>query len=323
MTIENFQKCFKVDNSIIYKTYIKSYDRFECTLCEYKCTTKGNLKRHIKMVHDKIKDFECSLCDYKFSTKGNLKTHIKQVHDKIKDVQCSLCEYKFSTKGNLKTHIKQVHDKIKDFECTLCEYKCSEKNTLKKHIKQVHDKIKNFECTLCKFKCSLNSNLKRHIKIVHDKIKDFECTLCEYKCSQKSTLKRHIEICTGDLNISSLEFNVKNSLINLGFIENDDYIFNSSYFKLTDFCGRPLRPDFRFLYFKCIIEADGKQHSKPINFGGISNEEAEINFKYTQKCDTIKNKFCEKFGYKMIRIKHDEKNILGFLHSELIEFMDN
>jgi len=35
------------------------------------------LKKHIKRVHDKIKDFECPQCDYKCSDNDALKQHIK------------------------------------------------------------------------------------------------------------------------------------------------------------------------------------------------------------------------------------------------------
>ena len=37
---------------------------FTCDTCNKAFSTKKNLKRHIKMVHDKIKDFKCDKCDY-------------------------------------------------------------------------------------------------------------------------------------------------------------------------------------------------------------------------------------------------------------------
>ena len=178
-----------------------------------------------------------------------------------------------------------------------------------------------FKCDVedCEYTCSLNSCLKRHIKSVHDKIKDFKCELCDYTCSTNSTLKQHILTCKGgdDSNMSGLELRTKEALNTLGFVENEDYIFNSSYSKLTDFCGRPLRPDFRFIHHKIMIECDGMQHSIPRSFGGYK-EEAEDNFKKIQETDNIKNEFCEKYGYKMIRVKYNEiKNVLEILHYEL------
>jgi len=188
----------------IYKTCISCCERFKCNFeeCIYTCSINAHLQKHIKQVHDKIKDFECNLCDYKCAINSHLQRHIKTIHDKIKDIECKKCDFKCSTNDYLQLHIKMVHDKIKDFECKKCDYKCSG-----------------------------NGNLQRHIKMVHDQIKDFECEKCDYKCSGNSTLQRHILTCKGEnnSNISGLELRTKEALEQLGFIENEDYIFNSSY----------------------------------------------------------------------------------------------
>jgi hypothetical protein len=295
-------KFFKIRENTgkIYKTCISCCERFKCDFedCEYTCALSGNLKRHIKQIHDNIKDFECDFED---------------------------CKYTCSTNSILQQHIKRIHDKIKDYECNLCEYKCSTNGDLKRHIKQVHDKIKDYECELCDYKCSTNTDLQIHIKAVHNKIKDIKCELCDYKCSTNSSLQKHILICKGEnhTNISGLELRTKEALEQLGFLEDIDYIFNSTYSKLTDYCGRHLRPDFRFFDYKIIIEADGEQHFKSATFGGISRERAEKKFKLTQERDQIKNNFCEKFGYKMIRISYkDIKDTLSILHSELDEVIN-
>jgi len=297
---------------------------FECDRCVLKCNSNSNLKRHIKAVHNKIKDFECDRCEFKCSLNSNLKRHIKQVHDKIKNFKCYKCDYTFSANTDLKRHIKQVHDKIKDVQCNLCKYTCSKNSDLQRHIKQVHDKIKDIKCDRCEFKCSTNGHLKQHIKQVHDKIKDFNCDRCDYTCSSNSSLQNHILICKGEdhSNMSGLELRTKESLSTLGFVENEDYIFNSSYSKLTDFCGRPLRPDFRFIHHKIMIECDGIQHNVPSSFGGYK-EEAEDNLKKIQESDNIKNEFCEKYCYKMIRINYNEiKNVLEILHYKLLDIID-
>ena len=244
--------------------------------------------------------------------------------------KCSKCQCKkllkfFKVRGNTGQIYKTCIICCERFKCELCEYKCATNCNLQKHIKQVHDQIKDFECEKCDYKCATNCNLQQHIKQVHDQIKDFECELCDYKCSKNSTLQRHILICKGEnhTNISGLELRTKEALEQLGFIENEDYIFNSSYSKLTDYCGRCLRPDFRLFDHKIMIEVDGAQHFKPSTFGGISSEQAEEIFKLTQECDQIKNNFCEKFRYKMIRIKYTEiKDVLSILHYELDDIIN-
>jgi hypothetical protein len=46
---------------------------------------KGNLEKHIKAFHEKIRDKKCPHCDHMTSEKGNLEKHIKAVHEKIRD----------------------------------------------------------------------------------------------------------------------------------------------------------------------------------------------------------------------------------------------
>jgi gas vesicle protein len=319
---------FKVrkNTGAILKTCIQCCERFKCDIenCDYTCSINSNLQKHIKQVHNKIKDVECEFCNFTCSTNSNLQKHIKEVHNKIRDFECEFCNFTCSQNSNLQQHIKSVHYKIKDFECEFCDYTCSQNSDLQKHIKSVHNKIKDFECEFCNFTCSKNSNLQQHIKSVHNKIKDFECEFCNFTCSTNSNLQQHILTCKGkdNSNMSGLELRTKEALEQLGFFQDKDYIFNSSYSKLTDFCGRPIRPDFRFFDYKIIIEADGIQHYKPQSFGGYK-EEAEDNFKSTQESDEIKNNFCEKFGYKMIRIKYTEiKNVLSILHSELDDIIE-
>jgi phage host-nuclease inhibitor protein Gam len=79
---------------------------YSCQQCEYVSKRLADLKRHVKDVHDKIRDLKCHICDYKSSQSSNLKQHIKTVHSKIKDLECHICDYKTADSSNLRTHIK-------------------------------------------------------------------------------------------------------------------------------------------------------------------------------------------------------------------------
>ena len=292
----------KETNRRVLKTCIKCREKYKCNIenCTCICSSKGNLQQHIKQIHTKLKDFECTYED---------------------------CNFKSSLNSTLQRHIKQVHTKIKDFICNIegCNYKFSENHTLQRHINTVHNHIKDFECNIegCNFKFSLNSHLQNHIKQVHDKIKDFICNNCTYKCSFKGTLQQHIKTCTGNRNISSGEFEVINNLERLGLIEDIDYIHDSTFIELTNYCDRNLRFDFRLINHKIIIEFDGEQHFKPQAFGGISKEQALKVFKELQESDRIKDEFCKKFDYKMIRISYKQfPNILSILHGELLDIVE-
>ncbi len=102
------------------------------------------------------------------------------------------------------------------------------------------------------------------------------------------------------------------------FLTNNNINFKKEYW-FEDCRGNsdPLR--FDFVIFKnnkinLLIEYDGKQHYKPINFGGISDDEALINYKRTKKYDNIKNQYCLKNNIPLLRIPywdfHNIENIL-------------
>jgi len=262
------------------------------------------------------KTFNCELCEYACSTNGRMNRHIKMVHDKIKDIECNQCEYTCSTNSDLKQHIKRVHDKIKDIKCNQCEYKCFRNGDLKKHIKAVHDQKKDIKCNQCDYTCCANGRLKQHIKAVHDRIKDIKCNQCEYTCSSNSNLKQHIKICTGGRVGSFGEVKIKDILDGL----NINYIYNQTNAELSQYCGRSLRFDFEINMDEktLFIEYDGRQHFEPIRFGGISEEQAYKNFKKQKRHDKYKNRFCNDNGYKLLRIPytevlHIEKHIIDFL----------
>jgi uncharacterized membrane protein len=310
---------FKVraNTGLRLKTCIQCCNRFKCSQCEYACCSNSDLKKHIKQVHDKIKDIECDKCKYKCSENSNLQKHIKQVHDKIKDIECDKCKYKCSSNSNLQMHIKMIHDKIKDFECDKCKYKCSSNSNLQMHIKQVHDKIKDFECDKCKYKCSSNSSLQMHIKQVHDKIKDFECDKCKYKCSRNSSLKKHIKVCTGSFRGSKGEKMVSDYLI-----ENEySFHYDCSHDNLLSIFGNKLRFDFIIMIGDEIkmVEYDGKQHTEPVCFGGISQQQAKENLKTLQQNDRIKDQYCIRNNISMLRISYIDRESIPVLLEEFLK----
>ena len=296
-------KCWREDALFLNRkgrrltTCVNCRERLSCDLCDFKCKNKSNLQVHIKRIHDKIKDFECDKCEYKCSNSCDLNIHIKRVHLKIKDFKCDKCDVTFSENGNLQKHIKAVHNKIRDQECPDCDYKSSTKSNLQLHIKAVHYKIKDVECDKCEYKCSCRSQLKTHIKMVHDKIKDHECPDCDYKCANNSHLQQHISTCTGEMNCSSGEYRVMQVLDNMRI----EYHYNTIHeVKSTNW----LKWDFMIDYnnTKIFIEYNGRQHYKPVNFGGISMERATENFRKQQINDQIKKDYCKENDYPLLWI---------------------
>lgn len=291
----------------------------KCTRCQcvqllevyYAKNKKGEFWKTCEKCRNKHK---CDHCEYKCSAACDLRVHIKMVHDKIKDHECNQCEYKCSQGTDLRAHIKMVHDKIKDHECDQCEYKCSTASNLRAHVKKIHDKIKDHACNQCNSMFCTKGQLQSHIKQVHDKIKDQACDQCEYKCSTVGDLRKHIKTCTGDFHGSSGEFAVMNALdamkleykreVSVTKNENDNW----------------LRMDFEIKYDDktLYIEYDGVQHFKPQQFGSISIEQAQQAFNKTQLHDQLKNKWCEDNGYPLLRIPYTQFGNAAQLITEFI-----
>ena len=64
--------------------------------------------------------------------------------------------------------------------------------------------------------------------------------------------------------------------------------------------------------FNTVIEFDGKQHYAPVQFGGISYNEAKKLHSITQKHDEMKNVYCEKNNMNLIRIPYWELNDIEY-----------
>jgi hypothetical protein len=69
---------------------------------------------------------------------------------------------------------------------------------------------------------------------------------------------------------------------------------------------------------KLLIEFDGKQHFEPVNFRGITNDEAKRLHERTRYIDQIKNVYATEHGYNLLRIPYTEiKQLSSILDSAI------
>ena len=173
---------------------------FSCIECGFKAASQKDLKKHNIEVHEKILEpgekRSCPLCEYQTEWgKSHLDRHIRAIHDRIKDFQCPFCEVSCSQKGNLRLHIDQVHKNIRKFSCNQCDYKSNFKNDIAKHKKSVHEKIKDIGCQSCPFTTTLRSYLNIHMKTVHGECrKEHLCTHCGKQFRVFRNLFNHIKV---------------------------------------------------------------------------------------------------------------------------------
>ena len=144
---EKHEKCPHCDHRAYKQDLKKHIERLhqkaDVARCEYCGGVTKNLKRHLlnnqcdlppEERHKKVK-VPCTLCD-KYLIKGQLARHIKTVHENVKDHTCHLCEFRSSNVNNLRVHIKRIHEKRPLKET--CPYCNMEVQILEYHIKTYH-----------------------------------------------------------------------------------------------------------------------------------------------------------------------------------------
>ena len=99
-----------------------------CDLCKKEFqTTQRKLEefknRHLRNCEEN--EFYCRICEIKFSQHQNLKRHMKSIHQGIRNHKCNKCEKSFFQSSSLKAHYMQKHDLNGKYVCKLCGKKFS------------------------------------------------------------------------------------------------------------------------------------------------------------------------------------------------------
>jgi hypothetical protein len=71
-----------------------------------------------------------------------------------------------------------------------------------------------------------------------------------------------------------------------------------------------LRFDFYLPEYNLLLEFDGSQHFKPQRFGGISEEQATLNFEKIKESDKYKNYWSKENNIPLIRIQYIDFDII-------------
>ena len=184
---------------------------FSCQQCNYKCTNKGLLDKHVSIVHNKVRNFICQLCTAAFGQKIHLDVHMKSIHMQEKPFACVHCAYKATTKGLLDKHVRTVHLKERPFSCQVCGTRFGQKAHLQKHAKthqqkgeggastsafagmlEMASQEKNVKCSECNYACANQGALTRHYNKKHQKA--YQCAFCPSTVFYaKSLFDQHLE----------------------------------------------------------------------------------------------------------------------------------
>eukprot|EP00188_Purpureofilum_apyrenoidigerum_P000360 Plantae.Rhodophyta-Purpureofilum_apyrenoidigerum.ctg11547.p1 GENE.Plantae.Rhodophyta-Purpureofilum_apyrenoidigerum.ctg11547~~Plantae.Rhodophyta-Purpureofilum_apyrenoidigerum.ctg11547.p1 ORF type:complete len:470 (-),score=70.16 Plantae.Rhodophyta-Purpureofilum_apyrenoidigerum.ctg11547:55-1431(-) len=113
----------------------------ECHICGAKFSRKYEVRRHVTMVHEAVKNFICDICGRAFALKQHLTSHIDGVHNKKRDFLCESCGMAFSTEAKVNRHYRCVHLREREFHCNHCESSYFQQSDLARHIKKKHEDL--------------------------------------------------------------------------------------------------------------------------------------------------------------------------------------
>jgi len=102
-------ECKKKLKQKSYRSHLRThlgFKQFRCDLCGDRFTRKNDVKRHMKLIHEKPRNFQCEECEKYFLTEENLKTH-QEKHRR--QLICRKCHHVFGKRTYYDNHIKFVH----------------------------------------------------------------------------------------------------------------------------------------------------------------------------------------------------------------------
>lgn len=219
----------------------------------------------------------------------NIKSEYVKSREKI-TVQCLKCGNDFLASPN---------NLLRGRGCPKCAKKY--RRTHQEFIEEIKDKSPNIEI-LSEYK-NTHSNVKCRCKIdnciwyapPHDLLKYSGCPVCG---STKG----------------------ENRIATYLYKNNYEYIAQKSFDDLKGLNNGHLSYDFFVPSKKTLIEYQGKQHERPVDFSNMGKKYSEECFEKQKKHDEIKRKYASKHNMKMIEIWYwDFDNIEQILEANLNE----
>ncbi|XP_068082245.1 zinc finger protein 155 isoform X3 [Anabrus simplex] len=187
-------ECEYCGKKLTTRENMKTHWRIHTGECPYTCHVCGKcfrvpsgIKRHLREVHDRVKDQCCELCGRRFANKRTLEDHMR-THTGERPFLCDSCDKTFKTKASLYIH-KKSHTDVFPFKCACCERKFRVQSKLTLHLLQ-HTGEKPHKCDICGKGFRVKYELGKH-KLVHSTSKPFSCTICGHRFRQERYLRNH------------------------------------------------------------------------------------------------------------------------------------
>lgn len=183
-------RIFKVKDSFERHKRIHTNERpFKCGECGKQFRDSGGLLRHVKEVHEKVRNHLCTICHKWFVNRPTLEDHLR-THSGERPFVCHQCGLMFKSKSSLYQHSK-THSDVLPHVCVYCRKGFRRRQELIAHT-STHTNEKKHICEKCGKGFRTRSELQRHI-VVHSDEKPFTCLICNLNFSQKRYLRNHMK----------------------------------------------------------------------------------------------------------------------------------
>lgn len=140
-----------------------------CARCPARFRMRGDLKRHVRTVHERERAHVCGDCGRSFGHSGHLNRHVASVHLNVRAHACGACGDRFFQASHLRSHIAHVHASGARFACALCKSCLATAGGLRSHMRSVHGAREDIPCRVpgCREMFVLEADRERHVRRRH------------------------------------------------------------------------------------------------------------------------------------------------------------
>ena len=200
----NPHKIFKKTRYLLLHIQAVHSDQvFSCDQCPKTFSFHRSLVRHIKGVHQNIRDFDCQEadCEKSFRNSYELRQHVIGDHNKgdKSDRTCKICLKVFKKVKYMETHCASIHNSEPQYNCPICMRSFSFQRSMERHVRAIHEDRRDFKCTSdgCEKAFRSRYDLNEHFNNIHALVKkkrtleNVICDICEKVCSTRKVLYSH------------------------------------------------------------------------------------------------------------------------------------
>lgn len=167
---------------------------YQCDICDKNMLTKRGFVRHVR-IHRDERPFTCHVCGRQYRSHPDLTRHLRSVHDKVKNYPCDICGRSFANKGTRDDH-RRTHTGERPYMCHTCGKAFATANSIYVH-RRTHSDYFAHHCTTCSKKFRRRQQLTHHLR-THTGEKPHACDVCGKSFAVKDEVTRHRQTHSND-----------------------------------------------------------------------------------------------------------------------------